>query len=215
VTGRAACAAVWRLVPRPVRRIMGFDAKGMASLLLWIIRRRDGVPPGATALPYAREQAAILLVLVFGMAVETVAAELLLRAIGAPDWLRLTILAVDVYSLLVGLAIAAAYVTRPHVVTPGELRIRYGAFFDLRIPAGLIVSARLVRSYSEAGMVKATEGILAVAVGSQTNVVLELAAPVTAVRPLGRTEEVHTIRFFCDDPAAALAALRTQVAHAA
>ncbi|GAA4225919.1 hypothetical protein FHR32_008868 [Streptosporangium album] len=206
----AARAAARRLVPEQVRRFMEFDVKGMASLVLWVARRRDGVPPGATALPYSGEQSSTILVLLFMMAVETVAVELLLKALGVPDGLRVLVLVVDVYGIVVGLAVGAACVTRPHVVSSEELRVRYGAFFDLRIPRRLISSVRLSRSYNEPGVVTVENGRLGVAVSSQTNVIVELAEPVTVVRPLGRRAEATTVRFFTDTPGATLAALQRQ-----
>ncbi|TDC90938.1 hypothetical protein [Actinomadura sp. 7K507] len=41
----AAFRGVGELVPDPVRRIMGFDLRGMVSLGLFVARRRHGVPP--------------------------------------------------------------------------------------------------------------------------------------------------------------------------
>jgi acyl transferase domain-containing protein len=52
------------------------------------------------------------------------------------------------------------------------------------------------------------DGLLALAVGSQTNVIVELSAPVTVTRPLGRRGRATTLRFLADDPAAAVRALR-------
>ncbi|GII02949.1 hypothetical protein [Planobispora takensis] len=211
--GEAARATVRRLVPEQVRRIMAFDAKGMVSLVLWAARRRDGVPPGAVAVSYSREQSTMLTFILFLMVVETVALEVLLRAWGVPDGLRLVVLVVDVYSILVGLAIGAACVTRPHVVSPRELRVRYGAFFDLRIPRELISSVRQSRNYNESGMVGVKDGRLSVAVSSQTNVVVELEEPITIVRPLGGRAEVTVVRFFADTPGAVLSALRPAQHH--
>ncbi|MCG5214506.1 hypothetical protein [Streptosporangium sp. KLBMP 9127] len=204
----AAGAAVDRLVPAPVRRMLGFETKGMVSLALWVTRRRNGVPPGATAVPYAREQTPFLLMMVLMMVVETVGLELLLQAIDAPTGLRVVVLVLDAYGVVFGVAVIAAGVTRPHVVTPDELRIRLGAFFDLRIPRRLISTVRLSRNYNEPGQVTLADGRLGVAVSSQTNVIIELTEPVTFVRPLGRVGEATTIRFFADAPDAALRALR-------
>ncbi|GAA4572826.1 hypothetical protein GCM10023193_65120 [Planotetraspora kaengkrachanensis] len=183
---------------------------GMASIVPWVLRRRDGVPPGATAVPYAREQTPTLLIVVFLMALEAGAVEVLLRAWDVPAALRLAVLAVDLYSVVIGLAIAAACATRPHVVSPTELRIRYGVFFDLRLRRETITSVRPMRAYDESGVVTVKDGRLGVAVSSQTNIIVELAEPVTVTRPLGRRADVTQIRFFADDPAAALAALRTR-----
>jgi hypothetical protein len=166
------------------------------------------VPAGATAVPYAREQAPILLIFLFVMIVETVGIDLLLRAIDVPEGLRAVALIGDVYGILYCLALGAACVTRPHVVTPGELRIRFGVYFDLRVPRDLISSVRLSRNYNESGMVSVADGRLSVAVSSQTNVIVQLAEPITVVRPLGGRAEATTIRFFADDPDAALRSLK-------
>lgn len=193
---------------RKVRRIVGFEAKGMVSLVLWAGRRRHGVPPGAVALSYHRELAVLMGGFLFACVVELVCVELLLRALDAPVALRGVVLAVDAYGILVALAVIAGYVTRPHVVTADELRVRYGAFFDLRIPRRLVVGVRHQRNYNETGLISTDGDRLALAANSQTNVVVELAGPVVAVRPLGRREQVRVLRFFADDPSAAVEALR-------
>lgn len=197
-----------RLVPEQVRRIMGFDVKGMVSLVLWGARRQHGVPPGATALSYSKAQTPTMLLFLFAMVAELVAAEVVLRAIGAPVGLRMVVLLIDGYSILIVLAIMAACVTRPHVVSAAEVRVRYGAFFDLRIPRDLIVSVRRVRNMNESGMISMDGEELAIVVSAQTNLVIELAEPVTAVRPLGRRALARSIRLFADDPGTAVAALR-------
>jgi hypothetical protein len=102
----------------------------------------------------------------------------------------------------------AASITRPHVVTDQEVRVRYGAFFDLRVPRDRIAAVRRAGNHNESGMVTVAGDQLAVAVSSQTNLVLDLTEPVTVVRPLGRQALVRTVRFFADDPVAAYAALR-------
>jgi DNA-binding transcriptional MerR regulator len=89
----------------------------------------------------------------------------------------------------------------------GSLRVRYGAFFDLRIPRHLISSVRRARPFDESGMVTVREGRLAVAVSSQTNVVVELTGEVPVTRPLGGRGMATMVCFFADDPAAAVAAL--------
>lgn len=192
-----------------VRRIMDFDRKGMASLVLWARRRRDGVPPGAVEVSYSREQSTTMMVFAFAMAVELIAVEVLLQAMDVDLWVRLVVLVLDAYSLLFVLAMIAVCVTRPHVVTGGELRIRYGAFLDVRVPRELVASVRLVRSYNETGLVTVADGRLSVAVSSQTNVVVQLTEPITVTRPLGQRAEVTVIRFFADSPGDLVAALKS------
>lgn len=208
-TRRTALRAAYdQLIPEQVRRIMGFDLKGMISLALWMAGRRHGVPYGATAVSYSRAQSFTMMLFLFAMVVELVVAEILLRAFGAPVGLRVVILVVDGYSVLIVLAVIAACVTRPHVMSADEVRIRYGAFFDLRVPRERIAEMRHVPNFNENSMVKVEDGRLAVAVASQTNLILELTEPITVVRPLGRRAEARTIRFFADDPGAAIKTLR-------
>jgi hypothetical protein len=201
-------AAYEQLVPEQVRRIMGFDLRGMTSLVLWVARRRDGVPPGAIAVSYSRAQTSTMLLFLFAMVVELVGVEIVLRAIGTPAGLRAVIFVVDAYTIVIVLAVVAACITRPHVISADEVRIRYGAFFDLRVPREQIAETRHARNYNESGMVKVDDDRLAVVVASQTNLIIELTEPITAVRPLGRRTRARTIRFFADDPKTALSALQ-------
>ncbi|MFG3254639.1 hypothetical protein [Streptomyces sp. NPDC048172] len=205
---KAACRGAYeRLVPVRVRRVVGFDTKGMVSLVLWVARRRHGVPQGARAFSYSRAQTSTLLLFLFAMVVELVGIEVLLRETGVPAWIRTVVLVIDAYSVVAVLAILASCVTRPHVVTGGELRVRYGAFFDLRVPRERVAAVHRVRRYSESGTVKVEGEEMAVAVASQTNVRIELAEPMTATRPLGRRVGIRSLRFFADEPEALLAAL--------
>jgi hypothetical protein len=49
---------------------------------------------------------------------------------------------------------------------------------------------------------------LVIALSFETNVVVELCEPVTAIRPLGKTGTVRMLRFYADDPRAAVAAIK-------
>jgi hypothetical protein len=193
---------------RAVLRIVGFELKGFGAIGLWAVRRRLGVPAGATPATYAKEQSFMLTLMLFAMAIETVVIDLLLVAFEVPAAVRYPVLVADVYGLLFGVMLAAACVTRPHVVTVDELRIRYGTYFDLRVPRDLIAAVHTSRRYDEGKMVSAEDGRLSVAVASQTNVTIELTEPITFVRPLGRHGKATTIRFFADQPQIVVAALR-------
>ncbi|GAA3196091.1 hypothetical protein [Nonomuraea roseoviolacea] len=207
---RAALSATLdALVPPVVRRLVVLEARGVAALVLFVARRgRPRVPPGAVAGPYAGEQAALQLVLAFALAVETVVVDLLLVSFGVPAAVRLPVLLIDAYGVLFALALVASCALRPHLVSRDELRVRYGEYLDLRVPRELIASAAVARSYDEKRVVAVEDGRLRVAVGSQTNVAVELSAPVTVVRPLGGRAEVTSVRFFAADPAAVVRALR-------
>ncbi|MEV4112400.1 hypothetical protein [Nonomuraea sp. NPDC049695] len=197
---------------RAVLRIVGFELKGLAAIGLWMMRRRHGVPDGAAVATYTKAQTFVLSLMLFAMAVETVVIDLLLVALDVPAWLRFAVLYADVYGLLFGVMTAAACATRPHVITSDELRIRYGVYFELRVPVQQIASVRTSRNYNESSMVAVKDGRLSVAVASQTNVTIELTEPIAFVRPLGGPAEAISIRFFADQPEIVLAALRPGLA---
>jgi hypothetical protein len=181
-------------------RLIGFELKGLASVVLWITGRRHGVPPGATVVTYSRGQTAVLAGFLVVMVAELIGVEMLLRALGAPPPVRIAFLVIDAYGVLFCLGMMASCVTRPHVVSDGELRIRYGYYLDVRVPRDRIASVRRVDNRNERGTVAVADGVLVTAVFSQTNLVIELDEPVTFTRPLGRRASVRTIRFFADEP---------------
>ncbi|MFD9539299.1 hypothetical protein [Streptomyces sp. NPDC060022] len=193
------------LVPVPVRRLVAHEARALHSLWLWLLRRRHGVPAEALAVPYTGPQTAMMYGLLFVSVVETVMLALVI------PWpvVHRVLLVLDVYGVVLVLAMHAACVTRPHVVgEDGSLRLRYGGLFDLRIPASSVTAARVDRRYPEGRLVALhPDGVLDLSVGSQTTVTVELTGPVVFVRPLGRTGAAHTVRFHADDPRAAVAAL--------
>ncbi|MFF8912796.1 hypothetical protein ACF08M_05575 [Streptomyces sp. NPDC015032] len=197
-------AALRTVVPEQVRRLLAHEVRGLHSLGLWVLRRRHAVPEGALALPYTGPQTATMYGLVFVAVVETVMLALLI------PWpvVHAVSLVLDVYGVVLALALHAACVTRPHVVgADGALRIRYGVLFDLRVPAGAIAAARVERRYPEGWLRVDADGVLDLVVGGQTTVTVELVSPVPFVRPLGKRGWARTVRFHVDDPGGTVAAL--------
>ncbi|MFD4029026.1 hypothetical protein ACFWVP_00400 [Streptomyces sp. NPDC058637] len=198
-------AALRTSVPVPVRRLVAHEVRALHSLGLWLLRRRHGVPEGAVAVPYTGPQTAMMYGLVFVSLVETVMLALLI------PWpvVHRVVLVVDVYGVVLLLALHAACVTRPHVVgADGSLRLRHGGLLDLRIPASAVAGVRVDRRYPEGRSVLLhPDGVLDLSVGNQTTVTVELTGPVAFVRPMGEPGTAHTVRFHADDPRAAVAAL--------
>lgn len=198
-------SAVGTLVPVALRRLVVHEFRALHSLGLWVVRRRHRIPEGALPVPYTEPQTGVMYTFAFVSVLETVVLALVI------PWplVHAILLVVDVYGVVVVLAIHAACVTRPHVVeADGSLRLRYGALFDLRVPAAAIAAARVDRRFPGGGPVRVDEdGTLDLAVGSQTTVTVELTEPVEFVRPLGRRGSARTLRFNADDPRAAVAAL--------
>ncbi|MFD3414877.1 hypothetical protein [Streptomyces cyaneofuscatus] len=214
--GRRAAAlwAVRAVVPVAVRRLMVHELRALHSLGVWAVRRRHRIPEGALPFSYTEPQTGTMWAFFFASVLETVVLALvipwpLVHLILLVVGVYLILLVVGVYGTVLVVALHAACVTRPHVVgTDGSLRLRYGALFDLRVPASLITAARVERRYDGGGLVRVDEdGVLDLAVGSQTTVTVELAEPVEFVRPLGRRGSARTLRFHADDARAAVAAL--------
>ncbi|MFC9431745.1 hypothetical protein [Streptomyces sp. NPDC056987] len=211
----ALAEGVRTAVPAPVRRLAVQEVRSWGSLARWAARRTHGVDAGGHPAPYTGPQTAMLYGLLFVALVETVAMAVLI------PWplVHLIVLVLDVYTVLMVLALHAGCVTRPHVVgADGSLRVRYGTLFDLRIPASGIASVRVDRRFPDGGLVQYTPvegdesgdggGVLDLVVGSQTTVRVELTAPVPFVRPLGATGRARVVRFHADRPEELVKALR-------
>ncbi|MGW5335581.1 hypothetical protein [Streptomyces bauhiniae] len=199
-------AAVQEAVPVTVRRLVLHELRAFASLGRWVRRGTHGVRPGDLAAAYTGPQTAMMYGLLFVMVIETVGLAFLI------PWpvVHRAMLVLDLYGVVLVLALHAACVTRPHVVRPdGSLRIRYGALFDLAVPPDAVASVRMDRRYPGGRLIAlSADGVLDLIVGSQTSVTLELNRPLPFTRPLGATEKAHTIRFHADDPRALVSALR-------
>jgi len=203
---RGGTAALKDAVPEPVRRILGHEFRVLASLVLWAARRKVGVRDGMgqEAFGHAKGNAATLFGLAFVCVVETYGMSVLLR-----PWptAHAVVLFVDVYTVLLFIGMHAASVTRPHVLSPDELRVRHGAHRDLRIPLARIAAVRADRRYTH----EPADGVLDIPVASQTSLTLELTQPVAAVGLLGARREVTTVRLHADEPAKLLAALTSRL----
>lgn len=184
---------------RIARGLVRHELRLFASLLLWVTRRthgtRDGRPFG-----YARGQGAMMWGFAFVCVVETAGMAVLLR--GWP-LVHAVVLVLDVYTVLMVVGLHAAGVTRPHILDSTHLRVRNGAHVDLRIPLADIAAVRReLRTTHERA-----EGELNLAVGAQTDVTIELAAPVPHFTLLGRERRVRLVRLHADDPDALARAL--------
>ncbi|WP_431992516.1 hypothetical protein [Streptomyces albogriseolus] len=170
---------------------MRHEARLLASLALWLARRTHGTR-GGTAFGYARGEAATMFGFAFVCVVETVAMSALLG-----DWptLHAVVLVLDVYTVVLVVALYAASAVRPHVVGPDGLRVRRAVRVDLRIPRERIASVRRELRMTH----EPADGELNLAVGSQTTVTVELAEPVAHRSFLGRTRDVRVVRFHADD----------------
>ncbi|GAX49767.1 hypothetical protein [Streptomyces olivochromogenes] len=177
---------------RIARALLRHELRLFASLLLWVTRRTHGTGDGRP-FGYARGLGAMMGGLAFVCVVETVGMAVLLR--GWPV-VHAVVLVLDVYTVLMVVGMYAACVTRPHILDSTHLRVRDRAHVDLRIPlADIAVVRRELRTTHEAA-----EGELNLAVGAQTDVTIELAAPVPHFTFLGRERRIRLVRLHADDP---------------
>ncbi|MET7638711.1 hypothetical protein [Streptomyces sp. NPDC005438] len=197
---------VTSLVPTVPRRLLVHELRLLHSLLLWVGRRRHGVGPGDHTAGYTGPQTPTLQGLLFVSVVETVALAVLI------PWplVHVVVLVLDLYGVLFLLGLHASCVVRPHLVTPdGALRVRYGALFDLWVPAEAVASVRVHRRYPSGRSLRLdADGTLDLVVGGHTTVTVELREPVECVRPLGRRQWVRRIHLHADDPGALVEARR-------
>ncbi|KUM80991.1 hypothetical protein [Streptomyces curacoi] len=173
----------------------------LVSLALWVARRRHQTGSG-TAFGYARGQGPVMFGLAFVCVVESITMSVLLR--DHPAVHRVVFL-LDVYTIVLVVALHAASVVRPHVLDADSLRIRRAAHVDLRIPVEKIAHVRReLRTTHERA-----EGELDVVIGAQTSVTLELADTVPYFGFLGRRRDIRLVRFHADDADALVRAITT------
>ncbi|WP_306185265.1 hypothetical protein [Streptomyces sp. MK5] len=211
---RAAALEAGRdLVPAALRRLTVHEVKLFTSCCRRLTRRPPhGVGPGDLAVRYAANQSAMIYGFLFVSVVETVALALVI------PWpvVHAVFLVIDVWGCYFVIALHISCVVRPHVVTAdGSLRLRYGVLLEIRVPAELVVGARVERRVvNGGGLAQARDdGSLELSVGGQTTVTVELSEPVRFVRPLGKEAQARVLRFYADDPAPAVAALSRRAQH--
>ncbi|MFG2776422.1 hypothetical protein ACGFY7_01010 [Streptomyces prunicolor] len=182
-----------RLVPERVARYVAHEARILASLVRWVVRRPHGVGEADAVFPHARDQAAMMYGLTFVCVAETVALSFLLAR-----WpvVHAVLLVVDVYTVLFVLGMHAAAVTRPHLLAGGVLRVRQAAHVDIRVPVDRIAAVRRETRFTH----EKKHGELNLPIGSQTSLTLELTEPVDAPKLLGAPRLVRVIRLHADDP---------------
>lgn len=208
----ALTAAADDMFPPVFRRLCVHEVRLFTSLLRWLsLRGPQGV--GETDLPvrYAAGQVFVITAFLFASIVETIALALVIPWPGVRD----AVLVIDLWGIYFVIALQASCVVRPHVVlADGSLRLRYGALIDIAIPAARIARARFEPRHDRGGPAKPhPDGSLDLGMGGQTMVTVELTQPVGFTRPLGKTAEARVLRFYADNPAAAVAALQPRRVH--
>ncbi|MEU7188227.1 hypothetical protein [Streptomyces sp. NPDC045369] len=203
----AFVAAIADAVPAAVRKLTAHEVFLSTSFLRWVTRRGPhGVRDGDLPVPYAPGQTATMYGFLFVCVVETVGLAFLI------PWpvVHAVTLVLDIWGCYFVIALHASCVVRPHVVgADGSLRLRYGALLDIRIPAGRVAAVRREQKFPDGKLAVVDEnGVADMAVAGRTTVLVELTEPVSFVRALGKPAEARAFRFYAEDPAAVVTALK-------
>jgi hypothetical protein len=202
---------VVRRIGALARHAVLFEVAIYVSLWRWIARR-PAVPPSATAIPYSRLASPMMWLFIWGSAIEVVAVDLVVHHFGWTT-VRIPLLAVGIWSVVWMVGLLAAMRTRPHVLSPTDLRLRAGLRGELVLPLAAIERVTLkekelsstIRSY------ELTDDTLLVGVSGRTNVQLTLDGRTTLQIPKG-TAEVERVGMWVDDPRAVTALLQQALA---
>ncbi|MGS2806265.1 hypothetical protein [Nocardia sp. MW-W600-9] len=185
------------------RRFVQLEVDIWVSLARAVARRPDLA--GGTPIRYAGAMSAVLWAFIVVSAVEVPAVHLIIPWVPV----RIAALALGVWGLFWMLGMLAAHHMYPHVLDADRLRVRYLRRTAIDIPLRLVGAVRRdLRAYDGAKTVQLIgSDLLALPVGSSTNVRVELVAPHSFSTPQGAVT-VRAIGFWADDPAAAVAAIR-------
>jgi hypothetical protein len=177
------------------RRLLVAELGSWRSLLLWVSRRTAGV---GTPHPYAGALTMILLLFTAMAAIETV----VLHVVLPWDAVRLVCDVVSIWGLLWMLGYFASVRVHPHLVTDDALRVRSGTSVDLVVPWSQVDAVVKQRHpFDSSKRLLVADGVAAVPVLKETNVVVRLTSPLTV-----RGDDVTEVRLFADDPAALVSA---------
>jgi hypothetical protein len=117
--------------------------------------------------------------------------------------LRWTLLALSAYGLLWVVALAFSLRQHPHLVGSDGLVVRFGHFWATRIPLDELISARQNVRVDHRRNIELAAGVASFSVAGETNVEA-FFAPDVLVEVRGRFAQVSRVRFFADDPSAAV-----------
>lgn len=189
----------------PYLRLIGAEARTLASLARWIARRPD-VPAGAVPLGYSRGTLGMPIAMVVAALIELVAIHLLV------PWptVRLVLDLLGVYALIVVLGWLAGRIVRPHLLVGGELVLRSGPAVCARVPLDAVTAVRRDRRLSPTAAAINADGdreVLALPGPDGTGLTVVLARPVEASvagMPWARPEvrAVSEVRLHVDDDVA-------------
>lgn len=189
---------VVRRLPRWAWEAILLEIAVYRSLGRWIIRRPD-VPTGATAIGYAQLAGPMILLWIFGSAVEVVVVDVVVSR-WVPG-LRIPLLAVGIWGVLWMIGLYAAYRVRPHVLTEVHLRAQGGLRSSVTVPLASISVTRSIE-HELPGIVKTLhldDDLLLLGMSSRTNLELVLNGPTALVTSQGELT-ASRVGLWVDEP---------------
>jgi hypothetical protein len=201
---------VVRRIGALARHAVLFEVAIYVALWRWVARR-PAVPPSATPIPYSRIAAPVLWLFIWGSAIEVVAVDLVVHHFGWTT-VRIPLLAVGIWSVVWMVGLLAAMRTRPHILTPTDLRLRAGLRAELVLPLAAVdgVTTRETELSSTIKSYEIIDDTLLVGVSGRTNVQLTLCGPTTLLTPKGAVQ-VERVGMWVDEPRPVAALLRQTV----
>lgn len=198
--GAALYAAARRSLPGPVVAITRHELRVLRTLWL-AVRRRDDVPPGATAFSYGASQAPVFYALVAVSLVEIGVVHWLLPW----AWARMILGLLGLYGAVWLIGFHQTFQRRPHYAHRGHLVLRCGYLGEIAVALEDIAGARKdFRSWRSRSFAlhENVDGAPAVSLtpSGMTDVALHLT-PDATVRVGTRTLTGPVIHVTCDDPA--------------
>jgi hypothetical protein len=208
--------------PSVARRLGGFALRALKLELriyasIWrFLTRRPAVAPGAVGFSYHKPVLTILMIFIVLSAVEIPIIDLIVHRWPA---VRITFLILGIWGLTWMFGLLAAYLMRPHTVGAEGIRVREGLETDILLTWDDIASVARERRVDEPKTPKVTEAdgarTLSLRMQDETVIVVELERP-TLVRlpglaPKGGEQLVDEVRFWVDDPAAFMGAVRSHI----
>ncbi|MFC0429835.1 hypothetical protein [Kutzneria buriramensis] len=195
-----------------MKRTLLSEARGLACLARWILRRHPGRSPGHFA--YNREKKPLIIVFITLLVFESAGTHAVLLAIFGSRWWLWVLFALDLYTVLWAFGYYASMVVLPHRIDDTELRLRYGCLAELVVPREAIRSARPSRRPGAKPGKVIVDGDEATFCCGETTVTLELDPAVELSFRDEHVGHVGRLHVTADDPRAFVTALTTRAAPA-
>jgi len=188
------------------RRVIVGEARMLSTFPNALLRRLRPPRGERFACHRGSQELGIALALLPAMLAEGAAVHLLLPA--GWFWPKVVLAAAHAYGVLMLLSWAAGERTHPHRLLNGELELRSGQLYRVRVEARNVAAIELARRRSgqRTGLVLG-DGPARLAVSGRSDVALRFTAPVRIERPFGEPLSVTELSIAVDDPAHFVAAL--------